>query len=334
MKPSQLTPMLEMCWNTNSPLMIWGPPGIGKSQIIAQYAEAIGVPMIEIRLSQIDSTDLSGVPWIENGQTIWARPDRLPLLERDGPAGILFLDEITSAMPQVSASAYQLVLDRAVGSHKLPDGWRVIAAGNRQQDRGVTHAMPAPLANRFTHSFLEPDLDDLRAYAIRTGWDVRVPAFLAFRPELMFSFDARSADPAFPTPRAYDRLSQKLLAGIPDAIRWETVRGEIGEGASVEFLAFLDMADKCTPPDVILLDPDKAKLPADAGIAFATVGALASKTTKANLGTALRYMNRVEDKLGAEFGVLFMRDVTTANPDIHTTQAFIAWASAHAEVIL
>ena len=106
-----------------------------------------GVSLIDIRLSQMEPTDLRGIPF-RSGQLVeWSIPSVLPDAERHGPSGILFLDEITSAPPSVSAAAYQLILDRRLGEYKVPDGWVIFAAGNRQGDRGVTYAMPAPLAS-------------------------------------------------------------------------------------------------------------------------------------------------------------------------------------------
>ena len=336
MKPSQLPALLDLAHTTKTPLMIWGASGIGKSQILGQWATDNDLPVIDRRLSQMEPSDLIGLPSIVDGTTSWARPCWFPQEHSHGKTGVLFLDEITSAPPQMSAAAYQLVLDRRIGDHVLPDGWMVIAAGNRTQDRGVVHSMPGPLANRFRHVTLEPDLDDLRAYAINKGWETMIPAFLAMRPQLMHRFDARSADPAFPSPRSWEALSTDLQSGVPDSIRSEVLAGHIGEGPALEFEGFLRMASSITPPDVIILNPTTAKLPQDSAVCFATVGALVPKTTQHNLATILRYIDRIENEpnLGAEFAVLFMRDITRQDESIASTGAFISWAAQHAEVIL
>ncbi len=329
MKPSELPAYLDLAYQTRSPVMIWGAPGIGKSKIINQWATAKRIPVIDRRLSQMEPSDLIGLPSIIDSRTHWSMPCWFPQSHIHGAEGVLLLDEITSAPPQMSAAAYQLVLDRMIGDHRLPDGWIVIAAGNRTQDRGVVHSMPAPLANRFEHVPLEPDLDDLRAYAFSHGWDVRVPSFLAFRPNLLHAFDARSADPAFPTPRTWEKTSQKLQLGIPSGLEYQVVSGQVGQGAATEFLAFLRMAEQITPPDVVIKNPSKAKLPGDAGICYAMMGALAAKTTKENFSKVMTYLGRIDknSKLGSEFVVLFMTDIQSLNESLIETPEFEAWAT-------
>ena len=153
MRPAHLLTVIEKEYSSadsghHTPVMLWGPPGVGKSQMVAQVAERHNVPLIDIRLSQMEPSDLRGIPFRAEEHVEWAVPAMLPDAKRHGESGILFLDEITSAPPSVSAAAYQLILDRKLGEYEVPDGWAIIAAGNRQGDRGVTYSMPAPLANR------------------------------------------------------------------------------------------------------------------------------------------------------------------------------------------
>ena len=183
MKPSRLTTVLESLLAQRWPAFIWGPPGVGKSSIVRHIAAARGLPVIDLRASLLDPTDLRGIPAIEGGRAVWCPPSFLPKPE-DKP-GVLFLDEINAAPPLVQASLYQLVLDRRVGEYVLPDGWWIVAAGNRQQDRAVTFRMSSALANRFVHLELEPDVDDWRTWAIATGLDPLVVSFIGFRPALL-----------------------------------------------------------------------------------------------------------------------------------------------------
>ena len=190
--------------------MLWGPPGVGKSQIVAQIAARHAVPVIDIRLSQMEPTDLRGIPFRVDERVEWAIPVDAAGRRRHGPAGVLFLDEITSAPPSVSAAAYQLILDRRLGDYQVPAGWAIFAAGNRQGDRGVTYSMPAPLANRFSHFEVETHLDDWVGWAYANGIDERVIAFLRFRPELLFDFDPAHNPVAFPSPRSWEFAHRAL----------------------------------------------------------------------------------------------------------------------------
>ena len=96
---------------SNTPVMLWGAPGVGKSQLVAQVGQRHNVPVIDIRLSQMEPSDLRGIPFREGNLVEWAIPAMLPEAQRHGAQGVLFLDEITSAVPSVSAAAYQLILD-------------------------------------------------------------------------------------------------------------------------------------------------------------------------------------------------------------------------------
>jgi len=171
MRPSHILSILDREFlaaaaGHHAPVMVWGPPGVGKSRIVADIAKARGVPLIDIRLSQMEPTDLRGIPFRREDRVEWSVPAMLPDASRHGASGILFLDEINAAPPTVSAAAYQLILDRRLGEYRVPEAWAIFAAGNRQGDRGVTYVMPAPLANRFTHYELVPHLDDWVAWAV------------------------------------------------------------------------------------------------------------------------------------------------------------------------
>ena len=150
MRPAHLLTVLEKEFlgaasGHHTPVMLWGPPGVGKSQMVAQVADKNNVEVIDIRLSQMEPSDLRGIPFRENGSVEWAVPAMLPNEERHGKSGILFLDEITSAAPSVSAAAYQLILDRRLGQYTVPDGWAIFAAGNRQGDTDNDTSFHLPL---------------------------------------------------------------------------------------------------------------------------------------------------------------------------------------------
>ena len=112
-------------------LMIWGPPGVGKSSIVARVASTAKIDLVDLRLSQLAPTDLRGLPVAEDGRSTWYPPNFLP---RDGK-GVLFLDEINMAPPAMQGVAQQLILDRRIGEYTVPEGWFVWAAGNRKIDR-------------------------------------------------------------------------------------------------------------------------------------------------------------------------------------------------------
>ncbi|MEI6124984.1 MAG: MoxR family ATPase [Pseudomonadota bacterium] len=145
--------------------MLWGPPGVGKSSSTKQACEELGGKFIDSRLSQRDPVDLRGVPEIVDGKTVFRLPEELP---REGH-GIILFDELSSCDPSLLVAAYELILDRRLGDYRVPPGFYIVAAGNRQEDRSVSRQMPAALANRFMHLEIEPDLQSVLNYLKEKG---------------------------------------------------------------------------------------------------------------------------------------------------------------------
>ncbi len=326
----------------HTPVMLWGPPGVGKSQMVAQVAKKYSVPVIDIRLSQMEPTDLRGIPFRVGDVVEWAIPAMLPDTKRHGPEGILFLDEITSAAPTVSAAAYQLILDRRLGAYVVPEGWAIFAAGNRQGDRGVTYTMPAPLANRFAHFEVDTNLDDWVSWAYANGIDERVIAFLRFRPELLFDFDPAHNPVAFPSPRSWEfahRALQKFATH--GALLVNTLQACVGPAAGIELGAFVDNLDNLPDLDAIMRR-ESVTMPKEIDLQYAVASALVGRALRAKnenpaeaseaYGAILEFASRFRDR---EMGVMLVSDLHRAiGQDIFAVPEFSPWAQAVAEVML
>jgi len=308
--------------------------------MVAQVAARHGAPVIDIRLSQMEPTDLRGIPFRVNDVVEWAAPALLPDEARHGPAGVLFLDEITSAAPTVSASAYQLILDRRLGDYQVPAGWAIFAAGNRQGDRGVTYTMPAPLANRFSHFDVEAHLDDWVAWAYGNGIDERIIAFLRFRPELLFDFDPAHNPVAFPSPRSWEfahRALQKF--GDRPALLSGALQGCVGPAAGIELKAFVDNLDNLPDLDAIVRGEDVV-VPKDIDLQYAVASALVGRAIKAQgNGEAQEVYGHILDYAGRfpqrEMGVMLVSDMHRAiGEDLFATPQFARWAKTVADVML
>jgi MoxR-like ATPase len=126
---------LLKAFKAKRPVFLWGPPGIGKSEVVSEITNELGGLMIDLRMAQMEPTDLRGIPYYnkDNGRMDWAPPVDLPDAELASkyPVIVLFLDEMNSAPPAVQAAGYQLVLNRRVGKYVLPDNVVIVAAGNR-----------------------------------------------------------------------------------------------------------------------------------------------------------------------------------------------------------
>lgn len=327
MKPSDLSACINEAVKINAPIMIWGAPGIGKSQIIQQSAKANNMGLVDMRLSTYDPTDLKGIPAIVDNRAVWLNLGDLPQEERDGKTGILFLDEINAAPPATTAAAYRLVLDRKIGNYTLPPGWTIVAAGNRESDKGITFKMPAPLANRFTHFELEPDFNDWCNWALDSGIHHNTISFIRFRPNQLNNFDPTQR--AFPTPRMWEQVSKYTTISDPH-VRMQMIQGAVGEGAGIEYASFVKMANELQDPDMILMNPDDAKVPADLSAIYATVGALSVRASESNFDRMMRYGERLKK----EFQVLLIRDAAKRCKEVVNTATFRDWAIKNSSVLI
>ena len=248
---------LRKAFKNKRPIFLWGPPGIGKSDIIKQLGDELEAHVIDVRLSLWEPTDIKGIPYFDSNDSTmrWAPPAELPSKEfaTNHKQIILFLDEMNSAAPAVQAAAYQLILNRRVGTYHLPDNVSIVAAGNRETDKGVTFRMPAPLANRFVHLEMTVDWDDYFEWAAENKIHKDVVGFLSFSKKDLYDFDPKSSSRAFATPRSWSFVSELLTDDDTDVdTLTDLVSGSVGEGLAVKFMAHRKISSKMPNPTEIL----------------------------------------------------------------------------------
>jgi hypothetical protein len=334
MKPSELKIALHGLLNAKLTAFIWGSPGIGKSDIVAQVAaerSTKGKPyeLRDVRLGLMDPTDIKGFPNpdAKNNVMRWLPPDFLPTKGQ----GLLFLDEMNSAPGAVQAAAYQLVLNRKVGNYELPPGWDVVAAGNNETDRAVTHRMSTALASRMEHLFLDVDVDEWCAHAADNGIHEHRIAFIRFRSQLLHMFDPNTKTHAFPCPRTWFFADRICRQNMPRHIERMVLGGTVGEGAATEYTAFIQVIRELPTIDEIKIDPARATLPKTpaAQHAISTTLSLATKD-ESGYETFMKYLTR----LPREFQVVYNRDCLRTKNDLKYTPTFKDWSMANADVLL
>lgn len=327
MNSSDVSKALASLLPIGQPVFIWGPPGVGKSQVVAQTARRLCLDLIDIRALLLDPVDLRGLPRISSdGSSQWCAPAFLP---REG-SGVLFLDELNAAPPLVQAACYQLVLDRRLGEYELPDGWSVAAAGNREQDRSVSHRMPSALANRFVHLDFDVDPDQWLGWAAANRLAPEVIAFIRFRPALLHQFDPDRDARAFPSPRSWEFVS-RLMAAAPGAgILKEMVAGAVGPGAGAEFCGFLEVWQHLPSVEKILEDPKGIDIPEEPAVMYAMCELAGAAMDKDNADLILTWAAR----LPVEFSVLLIREAVRRDAGVVNTPAFASWASLNADVLV
>lgn len=304
-----------------------GASGIGKSDSVRQAVKLLStkdkpVVMYDLRLSTSDPTDF-GLLMPEGGRLVRQMPDFIAYME-EHPRGILFLDEITSAPPAVQAPAYQVVLDRHANGFKIPDGWMVVAAGNRQSDRGVTFNVAAPLLNRMTEIEVDTVLDDVLEHGAINGLDPRVMAFLKSRADLLHKFEGKDhTGHQFPTPRGWFAVSDKLILELPDAQRVELIKGDVGHEAAVSFEQFLRVWETMPDVDKIFEEPDSVEVPEKLDVRYCVSMGLSARITKDNFDMAWLYLKRMPQ----EFQVLVVKLAYQRDRDLARSPAFSEWVT-------
>jgi hypothetical protein len=251
-RPTQVKNIIKRAIAAKRPLMIWGPPGIGKSDLALESTNEIpgNNLLMDLRLALMEPTDLRGFPFRDMNTNLmeYAPPGELPTAELAAQYDlvVLFLDEINSAPPSVQAAAYQLVLNRRIGNYRLPDNVVMLAAGNREGDRGVVYRMPAPLANRFRHITMEVNFDDWKKWALNHNIHPDVIGYLSHSKKDLFDFDPRISGSVFASPRSWFFASEALFIPefrlAPSSEQRAEIAGCVGEGISIKFEAHRKVA--------------------------------------------------------------------------------------------
>lgn len=301
-----------------------GPSGIGKSEVVFQTSDLLkehvsnwrGV--VDLRLAQMEPTDLRGVPHVVDGRTHWARPDFLP---SDG-AGILFLDEITSAPPSVQAAAYQLCLTPE--DFGIPADWMVIAAGNRKTDRGVTYNLAAPLQNRMCDIEVSTTLDDFTFHAVTRGIKPEILSLLRDRPDLLHKFEPTGDIRPFPSPRSWFAVSHTLDLDLPVQDRVELIKGDIGEEAAMIFETHLRVWETMPRIDDILAGKP-VKMPKELNVRYCVAMGLATRLDADNFDNAWKFL----EQMPGDVQTLTIKLAYKRDKSIMRSPAFSKWAAAN-----
>ena len=333
MKASNITKVITKLIEKKLPVFVWGAPGIGKSSIVKQIAYEQGLTFLDLRLSLLDPTDLKGIPFFnpDTNEGVWAKPSFLP--SESDSKGILFLDEINTAPPAVQASAYQLILDRKVGEYMLPDGWSIIAAGNRENDRGVVYKMPPPLANRFVHFEMEVDFADWKSWAFKAGLESSIIAYLSYDKSMLFTFDPTSNEKAFATPRSWEYVDSIVKSGIGSDLILDSISGAVGREASIGYISFKNVM-KALPDLQSILDGSLTTLDEEdskvmIALVVGLVNALLSDPSTSSIENVLHFSLRIP----GEFAIMLVKDMQLNAIDVESSPAWGIWVKKFAYLL-
>ena len=309
--------------------MIWGPPGVGKSDIAYQFGESMDAKMYELRANLFDPIDVRGglkVVEMDDGtyRTRYGVPEDYPDSNYQG-AVLLFIDEIVNAPKATQNALLQLLLNKKIGTYQLPPNTIIIAAGNRAQDRAAVHEMPSTVRSRFAHYTVEANVDDWVKWAMMNNVHDSITSFIRMRPSLLHNTDG--TDYAFPTPRTWAMLNRKLPYMTDDFYGCASL---IGDGPAGEYLSYRAIYKDMPDIDQIIEKPSTSTVPTDTSILFAVSGALAAKADATNFDSIMRFVRRMP----AEYQVITVRDSIAKQQDLVTLDCFTKWTTDNAAVLL
>lgn len=360
LKPSTAFIFIMTALRSGKPVFNHGKPGIGKSDLFRQIAakwkwvtkqgeQMEGVTLIDVRAILLDPVDLRGLPNVVDGRVVWAIPSFLPDILRDGVKGILLLDELNAAPPLMQAACYQLVLDHQLGEYYLPvfnchehehcrqhrkkygkdAGWSIVAAGNYDGDKAVTHRMPTPLKTRFVHLNMIPDLEDFIAWCNENNKRWEVTSYLRFRSQALHSFSPDTQ--TFACPRTWAFVSDIMDAEPSPEVEHALYAGAVGAPDAADFVAYLRTARSLPDIDLILTNPKKATVPkaTEPAALYAVAGALSSRANKDNFKNIMEYLRRVP----VEFAVSCVRDAGKRDVNLRAHPDFREWVLKNQEYL-
>lgn len=330
--PAGLVPLCRTIMEAGKVPFVLGPPGLGKSTMAATLASMVGRPFKDIRLAYYSPTDVGGMPYLDR-ETNSMKFAPMGLLPTE-PGGFVMLDEFPLAPRATQNAALQLVLDGRVGDYVLPRDTWIMMAGNRSEDRCFGDRLSPAMVNRVVVIRLKPHLEDWVEWAFDAGIDPIISAYVRFNPNSLLDFDPTKWDGEgnFASPRSWEALHKLMqtpsFKQIPRDLRRILITGTVGPATGNEFVGYLEVYEDLPSIESVLMDPEKAPLPTEASAKIAAAAMVSNHTTRATLGTLMRYASRF-DKM---FEVFYIKSAVARDKTILSTPEIIRWVTSNKSV--
>ena len=311
--------------------MFWGKPGMGKSHAALQLGEELGIPKdrtLVVHINNHDVVDFTGVPSVVDGQTIFNPTDMFYKFREGTGAGLIVLEELAQSSHHHQQWAGGFTEERATATFKLDPEVRIIASGNRAEDRAGAKPLLSHLNDRLWHLDIETSLDDWCEWAMDNGVPAIGVAFLRLRPDLLNDFDpSRRSNP---TQRSWTKLLTQLPDDLPRDLYLMAAEGKVGEGAAAEWVAARDMMHKMPSVDAIRLKPEVMEIPDEPSVKYAVATSMSMSTTPDLFSRDMKYISRMPK----EFQMVYVTDALRLHPDLQQTKDFIDWAIKNKDIFI
>jgi hypothetical protein len=325
---------LEDCFThalADSPVMLIGPPGVGKSALAAELADMMGLPLLDVRATYMDPPDLLGLYDTRDGRTYRLPPAWMPL---DKPV-LLLLDEINAAPMSVQVACYQIILNRQCGDAKFAKGTYVMGAGNRLEDKAAATRMSTALNNRLGHIEMRADgvqwlsdffwkhpLVDSKPESV-----VCIGQFLEWQKSSIHVFDPNSKENAFPSPRTWEMVMRICATDRSLETQSRAILQTIGSGVGTMFNTFRHCLADIPSIGVILGNPTTAPIPDNMSARIATCSSLAQDASHSNVDAIFKYVCR----MGKEEQFFTANLMPRFCQGIDRTHAYAKWQGMNSE---
>ena len=309
----QVAPLIPQLWKAGIVPFLHSSPAQGKSSLSKQLAERFKLKVIDLRLTELDSTDLSGLPYFNNGKAEFMPFNTFPLQDTPVPEGyegwLLLVDEFNSANQAVMAAAYKLILDRQVGQHKLHDKVALIACGNLESDNAIVNPMSTALISRFAHFNIDVNVDDWLEWASKSDIDYRITSYISFKKSNLYTFKPDATEP-YASPRTWEMVS-KVIKGNND-ISILLVSSLVGDGVANEFIQYIKLYHELPTLEQIMANPEGIKIPDDLATTWATMSMVTHSINLDNHRKLTTFLRR----LSSELQYCALREIKYRNPAV------------------
>ena len=325
--------------------MLSSSPGIGKSSLNYQVAELRNLLVIDLRLSQMDPTELNGFPW-PNPKTLrgeYMPMNVFPLVGDELPdkydaegnvigkydGWLIFLDELPHAALMTQGAAFKLVLDRKVGNRDLHPAVHISAAGNSIQDKAGANRLTTAMQSRLIHLDLVSDLNAFTVHAANAGFDHRIASFVNFETTLLNNFDPSRSDKTFACERTWEFMSNfcKVWGDVIPSKKLPLMQGTVGPGAAREFYAFCQIHESLPTIASINANPETVNIQDHPGTKWAITGMVGNKMKKENADNLMKFICR----LPVEFQIITMQIAIGKDPEIMEANGIKDWIHVNGE---